>query len=152
VKSGFYNGTVFHRHARNPDLSSFVLQGGGYASPVSAAAPFPAHKPTNAPIALEAGRGLSNVRYSLAMARTADPNSATSEFFINTADNPLLDASGPNTGYAVFGNLSSGSALVDAMVAAPCQLSPINFDSGFTVSKDCVPTPNLVITNATQTR
>lgn len=149
VNSGFYNSTVFHRHARNPDLSTFVLQGGGYASPVSAAAAFPAHKATNAPIPLEAGRGLSNVRYSVAMARTTDPNSATSEFFINTADNLFLDGS---TGYAVFGTVSSGTALVTAMTTAPCSLSPINFDSGFTVSKDCVPTPNLVVTSATQTR
>jgi cyclophilin family peptidyl-prolyl cis-trans isomerase len=86
------------------------------------------------------------------MARTADPNSATSEFFINTADNLFLDASTPNTGYAVFGSVSSGSTVVDAMVGAPCSLSPINFDSGFTASPDCVPTPNLVIVNATQTR
>ncbi len=152
VNSGFYNGTAFHRHARFDDLSSFVLQGGGYAAPVSAAAAFPAHKPTNAPIVLESGRGLSNVRYTVAMARTADPNSATSEFFINTANNLFLDGSGPNTGYAVFGSVVTGNVVVDAMVAAPCSLSPINFDSGFTVSKDCVPTPNLVIVNATQTR
>jgi len=152
VKSGFYNGTVIHRNARTDNLSTFAVQGGGYASPVSATAPFPAHKPTNAAIPLEAGRGLSNLRYTLAMARTTAPNSATSEFFINISDNLFLDAGAPNTGYAVFGSVSSGSTVVDAMVVAPCTLSPINFDSGFTASKDCVPTPNLIIANATQTR
>ena len=150
VKSGFYNNTVFHRHGRMANSTTFVLQGGGYASPVSAAAAFPAPKPVNAPVALEVGRGLSNLRYSLAMARTSALNSATSEFFINTVDNAFLDTQGG--GYAVFGTVTTGTTVVDAMVGAPCNLSPINFDAPFFISTDCVPTPNLVIAGATQTR
>lgn len=158
VKSGFYNNTVFHRHGRTATATPFVLQGGGYSGPLTAAALFPAPKAASAPIALEVGRGLSNLRYSLAMARTSALNSATSEFFINTVDNAFLDTSGG--GYAVFGTVTTGTALVDAMVAAPCSLSPVNFDSGvptppppgFIPSTDCLPTPNLVLTSATQTR
>jgi len=150
VKSGFYNNTVFHRHGRTATSAPFVLQGGGYAAPLVSTAPFPAPKPANAPIALEVGRGLSNLRYTLAMARTNVANSATSEFFINTVDNAFLDTSGG--GYAVFGTVTTGTTLVDAMVAAPCKLSPLNFNVGFSVSTDCLPEPNLVIAGATQTR
>jgi cyclophilin family peptidyl-prolyl cis-trans isomerase len=152
VKSGFYNGLVFHRHGRFDDGSTFVLQGGGYTAPVSSAVAFPAAKPASAPIPLEVGRGLSNVRYSLAMARTNVPDSATSEFFINTTNNAFLDTSGG--GYAVFGSVTGNTALVDAMVAAPCNLSPVNFDPAppLPASRDCVPVPNLVISGALQTR
>lgn len=150
VKSGFYNGTVFHRHGRTPTSTPFVLQGGGYTGPLSSTAPFPAPKATGAPIALEVGRGLSNVRYTLAMARSNVLNSATSEFFINTVDNVFLDTSGG--GYAVFGTVTTGTTLIDAMVSAPCNLSPVNFNVGFSVSTDCLPEPNLVIAGATQTR
>lgn len=153
VKSGFYNGLVFHRHGRNPDSSTFVLQGGGYTAPVSSAAAFPPAKAASAPIPLEAGRGLSNLRYTLAMARTNVADSATSEFFINTADNAFLDTAGG--GYAVFGSVTAGSrALVDATVAAPCSLSPVNFDPAppLPASRDCVPVPNLVISGALQTQ
>ena len=147
VNACFYNGTVFHRHGRNSNLSTFVLQGGGYAAPVTSAGRFPAPKATNAPIALEVGRGLSNVCYSVAMARTAVPNSATSEFFINTTDNVFLNTS--DGGYAVFGNITTGTALVAAMSAATCNFSAANFALS---SSDCVPEPNLVITSATRTR
>ena len=147
VNAGFYNGTVFHRHGRTNSQTTFVLQGGGYAAPVTSAARFPAPKPTNAPINLEVGRGLSNVCYSVAMARTSALNSATSEFFINTTDNVFLDTSGG--GFAVFGNVTTGTALVNAMTAAACSFSSANFALG---STDCVPEPNLVITAATQTR
>ena len=150
VKSGFYNSTVFHRHGRTAASTTFVLQGGGYAAPLSSASLFPAPKPTAAAIPLEVGRGLSNLRYSVAMARTNVLNSATSEFFINTVDNAFLDTSGG--GYAVFGTVTVGTTLVDAMVAAPCNLSPLNFDVGFQFSTDCLPEPNLVIAGATQTR
>jgi cyclophilin family peptidyl-prolyl cis-trans isomerase len=150
VKSGFYNNTVFHRHGRSITSGPFVLQGGGFTGPLSAAAVFPAPKPPSAAIALEVGRGLSNLRYSLAMARTNELNSATSEFFINTVDNVFLDTSAG--GYAVFGTVTTGTTVVDAMVAAPCSLSPINFNVGFSVSTDCLPAPNIVITNASQTR
>ena len=158
VKSGFYNNTVFHRHGRTATSTPFVLQGGGYTAPVLSTALFPAPKAASAPITLEVGRGLSNGRYSLAMARTGVLNSATSEFFINTVNNAFLDTL--NGGYAVFGTVTTGTTLVDAMVAAPCNLSPVNFDAGvpspppmgYVPSTDCVPTPNLVIAGATQTR
>lgn len=152
VKSGFYNGLAFHRHARFDDGSTFVLQGGGYTAPVSSTAAFPAAKPASAPIPLEVGRGLSNLRYTLAMARTNVADSATSEFFINTADNAFLDTSGG--GYAVFGSVTGNTALVAAMVAAPCNLSPVNFDPAppLPPSRDCVPEPNLVISGALQTQ
>ena len=147
VNAGFYNNTVFHRHGRTSSLGTFVLQGGGYAAPVTSAARFPAPKATNAPIALEVGRGLSNVCYSVAMARTSAPNSATSEFFINTTDNVFLNTS--DGGYAVFGNITAGTALVNAMVAATCNFSSANFALS---SPDCVPEPNLVIVSAIRTR
>ncbi len=147
VNAGFYNGTVFHRHGRNSNLSTFVLQGGGYAAPVTSAARFPAPKATNAPISLEVSRGLSNVCYSVAMARTSVLNSATSEFFINTTDNVFLNTS--DGGYAVFGNITTGTALVTAMSTATCNFSTANFALS---SADCVPEPNLVITSATRTR
>lgn len=150
VNSGFYNGTVFHRHGRSTSGGvpvTFVLQGGGFAGPLTSTASFGQPKTTLAPIVLEVGRGLSNVRYTVAMARTDALNSATSQFFINTRDNTFLDTSGG--GYAVFGTVTAGRDLVDAMVAAPCSLSSLNFGG---TSVDCLPTPNLTITAATQTR
>jgi cyclophilin family peptidyl-prolyl cis-trans isomerase len=145
VKSGFYNNTVFHRNGRSSTGGPFVLQGGGYAAPLTSAALFPAPKATNAPIVLE--RGLSNLRYTLAMARTSAANSATSQFFINTTDNVFLDTSGG--GYATFGTVTTGTTLVDQMDAAPCNQSAGNFGIG---SLDCLPEPNLVIASAQQTR
>lgn len=152
VKRGFYSGLAFHRHGRFENSSTFVLQAGGFAAPLTSGAAFPPAKAASAPIALEAGRGLSNLRYSLAMARTNLQNSATSEFFINTADNVFLDTSGG--GYAVFGRVTTGQALVDAMVAAPCNLSPLNFNPPppNPASTDCLPEPNLVISAALQTQ
>lgn len=152
VKRGFYNGLAFHRHGRFENSSTFVLQGGGFTAPLTSGAAFPPAKPASAAIALEAGRGLSNLRYSLAMARTNLQNSATSEFFINTVDNIFLDTAGG--GYAVFGRVTSGQALVDAMVAAPCNLSPLNFNPPppNPASTDCLPEPNLVISAALQTQ
>lgn len=138
VKAGFYDGTAFHRHA-----PAFVLQGGGYASPLTTAT-LPAAKTTNPPIALEVGRGLSNTRYTVAMARTSSANSATSQFFINLVDNTFLDTSGG--GYAVFGSITAGTDLVDAMRTAPCT-QPTWLSPG-----ECLPVPNLVIASATQTR
>ncbi len=155
VKSGFYNGLVFHRHGKYANGSTFVLQGGGYTAPVSSAAPFPAEKTAGAAIPLEVGRGLSNVRYTLAMARLSAPDTATSQFFINTANNAaILDPSASTAGYAVFGSVTGNTALVDAMVAAPCNQSPINFNPQppQPPSADCVPEPNLVISGALQTQ
>jgi peptidyl-prolyl cis-trans isomerase A (cyclophilin A) len=99
VKAGHYDGTIFHRV-----IDGFMVQGGGMKADMS-------EKPTRAPIPLEAGNGLSNVRGSVAMARTGNPNSATAQFFINVADNARLDSYGG--GYAVFGKVVQGMEVVD---------------------------------------
>ena len=109
VNKGFYRDTLFHRVIPN-----FVVQGGGYASGMI--------KKTeqSAPIQLESNNGLSNVRGSLAMARTNLPNSATSEFYINLVDNLSLDyKNAANPGYAVFGKVVQGMDVADAMAAEP---------------------------------
>ena len=105
VKSGFYKNTLFHRVIPN-----FMIQGGGFITGME-------EKDTRAPIALESRNGLSNRRGTIAMARTNDPNSATSQFFINVRDNHFLDASQAQdgNGYAVFGKVISGMATVDAI-------------------------------------
>ena len=106
VKAGFYNGTVFHRVIRG-----FMVQGGGYTAKG-------VEKPTRSPIDIESSNGLKNKRYSIAMARTADPNSATAQFFINTKDNRFLDYPGQDGfGYAVFGKVIKGSEVVDQIEA-----------------------------------
>ena len=103
VKAGHYSGTVFHRV-----IDGFMIQGGGMAADLS-------EKPTRAPIPLEARNGLSNVRGSIAMARTGVPDSATAQFFINVNDNLRLDAanSPDGNGYAVFGKVVEGMDVVD---------------------------------------
>ena len=105
VKSGFYKNTLFHRVIPN-----FMIQGGGFITGME-------EKDTRAPIALESRNGLSNRRGTIAMARTNDPNSATSQFFINVRDNHFLDASQAQdgNGYAVFGKVISGMATVDTI-------------------------------------
>jgi peptidyl-prolyl cis-trans isomerase A (cyclophilin A) len=105
IKDGHYDGTIFHRV-----ISGFMIQGGGFT-------PDMVQKPTRAPIPLEANNGLSNVRGSLAMARTQALNSATSQFFINVVDNPMLDNNGG--GYAVFGKVIQGMDVVDKIKAVP---------------------------------
>ncbi|MBU3709356.1 MAG: peptidyl-prolyl cis-trans isomerase [Burkholderiaceae bacterium] len=106
VKAGFYNGTVFHRVIRG-----FMIQGGGYT-------PQGSEKATRGPIEIESSNGLKNRRYAIAMARTADPNSATAQFFINTKDNRFLDYPGQDGfGYAVFGKVIKGSEVVDQIEA-----------------------------------
>ena len=103
VKAGHYDGTVFHRVIEN-----FMIQGGGMTADLN-------EKPTRAPIALESRNGLSNVRGSVAMARTSEPNSATAQFFINVKDNAFLDAanSRDGNGYAVFAKVTAGMDVVD---------------------------------------
>jgi peptidyl-prolyl cis-trans isomerase A (cyclophilin A) len=107
VKAGHYDGTIFHRV-----IADFMIQGGGMKADMS-------EKPTRAPIPLESRNGLSNVRGTVAMARTMDPNSATAQFFINVKDNAFLDQ--PNSrdgnGYAVFGKVVSGMDVVDKIRA-----------------------------------
>jgi peptidyl-prolyl cis-trans isomerase A (cyclophilin A) len=111
VNSGFYDGTVFHRV-----IDSFMIQGGGFTRDLH-------QKPTRPAITNEAKNGLSNLRGTLAMARTGDPNSATAQFFINVVDNPRLDytsdANGATWGYAVFGKVTSGLDVVDKIKAVP---------------------------------
>ena len=109
VKAGHYDGTTFHRVIPN-----FMIQGGGMKPDMS-------EKPTRAPIPLEARNGLSNVRGSVAMARTNVPDSATAQFFINVQDNPFLDAANARdgNGYAVFGRVVQGMDVVDRIRAVP---------------------------------
>jgi len=108
VKAGHYNGTVFHRV-----MDGFMIQGGGMTPDMQ-------EKPTRAPIPLEAGNGLSNLRGTVAMARTQNPNSATAQFFINVGDNLRLDAanSPDGNGYAVFGKVVEGMDVVDKIKTA----------------------------------
>ena len=143
VNAGFYDGTVIHRVS-----PGFVVQGGGYVAPVNTNTP--TAKPTNAPIALEVNKGLSNTQWTIAMARHKDRSaSATSQFFINLADNSAsLDPSPINgAGYAVFGSVSSGTSTVTSIAGAPCVV--IEF---FLATGECTPTPNVVVTAAVQTQ
>lgn len=106
--SGHYNGTIFHRV-----IAGFMIQGGGFDATLQ-------QKATQAPIENEAANGLKNVTYSLAMARTQVVNSATSQFFINVADNAFLDhrdTSARGFGYAVFGRVVAGQDIVDKIAA-----------------------------------
>ena len=111
VKDGFYNGTVFHRV-----IDNFMVQGGGYTTDLQP-------KPARAPIQNEANNGLSNLRGTVAMARTGEPNSASAQFFINLVDNPRLDyvsdQNGMTWGYAVFGKVVDGLDVVDRIRAIP---------------------------------
>ncbi len=109
VKAGHYDGTVFHRV-----IPSFMIQGGGMTADMK-------EKPTRAPIPLESRNGLGNARGTLAMARTGNPNSATSQFFINVQDNDRLNAanSPDGNGYAVFGKVVSGMDVVDKIREVP---------------------------------
>ena len=113
VKSGFYNGTIFHRV-----IDGFMIQGGGFTADLN-------QKPTEAPVVSEAQNGLKNNRYTIAMARTSDPDSATSQFFINVNDNAALDF--PNAmgnGYTVFGKVISGTQTIDAIRKIPTMVAP----------------------------
>ena len=106
VNSKHYDGTIFHRV-----IDGFMIQGGGFTPDMQ-------QKPTKAPIPLEANNGLKNDTYTIAMARTGNPNSATSQFFINVKDNAMLNAPNPDGhGYAVFGKVVEGTAVVDKIKA-----------------------------------
>lgn len=104
VQDGFYDGTIFHRV-----ISNFMIQGGGFTVDMT-------QKPTRAAIQNEARNGLKNQLGSIAMARTSDPHSASSQFFINVKDNAFLDYSGEdNWGYCVFGQVTSGLDVVQTI-------------------------------------
>ena len=106
VKSGHYDGTIFHRV-----IDGFMIQGGGFDPDMK-------QKSTNDPIDNEAENGLKNDRYTVALARTSDPHSATAQFFINVGDNEFLNYPGSDGwGYAVFGKVSDGEDVVDAIRA-----------------------------------
>lgn len=124
VNDGFYNETVFHRVIKN-----FMIQGGGFTTDMK-------QKPTKDPIKNEAKNGLSNVRGSIAMARTGVVDSATSQFFINHKDNDFLNHGSRDYGYAVFGKVTEGMEVVDAIAEVK---------TGY----QDVPTENIVIESIT---
>jgi cyclophilin family peptidyl-prolyl cis-trans isomerase len=130
VKSGFYDGTIFHRV-----IPGFVVQGGGML-------PGMRQKETLDPIVNEAAKAPANARGTLAMARTSDPDSATSQFYINLSDNRSLDYAGPGprAGYCAFGKVVEGMDVVDKMAASPTGRRPPHAD---------VPTSDIVLTRAT---
>ena len=109
VKAGHYDGTIFHRVIEN-----FMIQGGGMSADMK-------EKETRPPVVLESRNGLTNQRGTIAMARTADPNSATAQFFINVKDNDFLNQaqSRDGNGYAVFGTVVQGMDVVDKIRATP---------------------------------
>ncbi len=110
VEDGHFDGTIFHRVVRG-----FVIQGGGFTAEME-------EKDTREPIPNEAQNGLRNMRGTLSMARTSDPHSATSQFFVNTKDNAILDHTATDMrgwGYAVFGKVISGMDAVDRIEASP---------------------------------
>lgn len=110
VRDGFYDGTIFHRV-----IKGFMIQGGGFERGMK-------EKATRAPIENEAANGLKNNKYTTAMARTSDPHSASSQFFINVADNDFLNHTAPNPqgwGYAVFGKVTAGQNVVDEIARVP---------------------------------
>src|SRR5258706_12090506 len=130
MAKGHYNGTVFHRV-----IKGFMIQGGGFE-------PGMKQKPTDAPVKNEASNGVKNDKYTLAMARTSDPHSATAQFFINAADNAFLNfksESPSGWGYAVFGKVVSGQDVVDAIEGVK---------TGRKGFHDDVPLEDVVITQA----
>jgi cyclophilin family peptidyl-prolyl cis-trans isomerase len=138
VGAGFYDATLFHRV-----IAGFVIQGGGY-TPGNVV---PASKaPTRPPIVLESAAVRSNLRGTLAMARTGEPDSATSQYFINLVDNAALDyQSATQPGYAVFGRVTAGLDVVDAIAAVPTRAIPA-------IGLADVPATDVVVTTARQIR
>jgi cyclophilin family peptidyl-prolyl cis-trans isomerase len=128
VESGHYNGTVFHRV-----IDGFMIQGGGMSKDMR-------QKPTNPPIKNESTNGLKNLNYTVAMARTNAPDSATSQFFINVKDNDFLDfRSDSSPGYAVFGKVVEGKEVVDKIKKVP---------TGNSMGHENVPTTPVVLEKA----
>lgn len=130
VNKGHYDNTLFHRV-----IPGFMVQGGGFTPGMS-------QKATDAPVNNEANNGLKNVKYSVAMARTSDPHSATAQFFINVADNTFLNHTAPSSqgwGYAVFGKVVGGIDVVDKITAV---------DTGRRGFHDDVPKEDVVMEKA----
>jgi peptidyl-prolyl cis-trans isomerase B (cyclophilin B) len=130
VRDGHYDNTLFHRVIRD-----FMIQGGGFA-------PGMQQKPTRPPVANEAANGVKNTGYTVAMARTSDPHSATAQFFINVADNAFLDYKGPSPqgyGYCVFGKVVEGKDVVDRIAGVA---------TGRAGFHENVPTQDVLITRA----
>jgi len=114
VRDGHYDNTLFHRV-----IPGFMIQGGGME-------PGMKQKPTRKPVANEATNGVKNKNYTVAMARTSEPHSATAQFFINVADNDFLDYTAPSAngwGYCVFGKVTGGRDIVDKIKAVPTATS-----------------------------
>ena len=131
VQDGFYDGTIFHRVINN-----FMIQGGGFEAGMK-------QKATKSPVENEANNGLKNDEYTLAMARTSDPHSATAQFFINVTNNDFLNFTSPTPngwGYAVFGKVVEGQDVVDSMKTAKTGNKGFHQD---------VPVDDLVIESAT---
>ncbi len=128
VEAGHYAGTIFHRVIRG-----FMIQGGGFEIGMK-------QKPTNPPVENEAKNGLKNVPYSVAMARTSDPHSASAQFFINTVNNEFLNSPGQDGwGYCVFAEVSEGKDIVDKISASNTTRSGMFAD---------VPVENIIIEKA----
>ncbi|MEN3293964.1 MAG: peptidyl-prolyl cis-trans isomerase [Burkholderiales bacterium] len=128
VKSGHYDGTIFHRV-----IDGFMIQGGGFE-------PGMKQKPTNEPVENEAKNGLKNEPYSIAMARTSDPHSASAQFFINVKNNSFLDYPGQDGwGYCVFGKVTEGTDVVDKIKSVKTTRAGMHSD---------VPVDNVVIEKA----
>ena len=130
VQSGFYNGTIFHRV-----IDGFMVQGGGFERGMK-------QKATRENIRNEADNGLKNTAYTVAMARTPDPHSASSQFFINVSDNDFLDYRGPTSdawGYCVFGKVVEGKEVVDQIKRVRTGMKGMHAD---------VPEEDVVITKA----
>jgi len=130
VRDGHYDNTIFHRV-----IDGFMVQGGGME-------PGMKQKPTRAPVANEAGNGLKNLRYTVAMARTGEPHSATAQFFINVGDNDFLNHKGPSPqgwGYCVFGKVIAGQDVVDRIRSVRTGTSGFHQD---------VPVEDVIITRA----
>ncbi|MDI3325513.1 peptidylprolyl isomerase [Pontibacterium granulatum] len=131
VRDGFYDGVIFHRVINN-----FMIQGGGFE-------PGMVQKDTRAPIENEADNGLTNKKYTIAMARTMDPHSASAQFFINVADNNFLDHSAKTMegwGYTVFGKVVEGEDVVDKIKGVSTTIRAGHQD---------VPVEDVIITSAT---
>ena len=140
VEKGHYAGTLFHRV-----IPDFMIQGGGFAMQEARGATLMTEKPTDDPVQNEAGNGLKNVKYSVAMARKPDPHSATSQFFINNANNRPLDRSACDEGYTFFGRVVKVLDVVDRIESVKTSAKP---DPGGGPLMQDVPVEPIVILKA----